>query len=382
MKLLLVTHYYPAHRGGIEIVAGEVARRLAPANEITWAASDCDPVPAIEGTFRAVPMRAANFIERLAGVPFPLWGPFSCARLWREVRAADLVHIHDFAYAGNWLAFIGARVSGKPIVITQHIGLVPFASAFLRTAQRVAHATVGRWMLARADQVVFVSSVVRDYYARFVAFERPPTVIANGVDLQTFVSATLQDRRSARVLLGLDAEMPVLLFVGRFVEKKGLRILEALTKRINNVAWVFAGWGPIDPRTWNAPNVRVYENRKGAELVPLYHAADLLVLPSVGEGLPLVIQESLSCGTPVIVGDDTAAAVNGPAAVVMSCRVGTDGEQDRTVDAWEARLRQELLAVRAAPNTRAEAVAFAHATWSWASCAAQYSALFERLHER
>ena len=198
MKLLLVTHYYPAHRGGIEIVAGEVARRLAPAHEITWAASDCDPVPAIDGRFRALPMRAANFIERLAGVPFPLWGPFSCARLWREVRAADLVHIHDFAYAGNWLAFIGARVFGKPIVITQHIGLVPFASAFLRTVQRVAHATVGRWMLARADQVVFVSPVVRDYYAAIRLLPHASSRDANGVDTDTFAGGHAGDRARAR----------------------------------------------------------------------------------------------------------------------------------------------------------------------------------------
>ena len=167
--------------------------------------------------------------------------------------------------------------------------------------------------------------------------------------------------------------------MGRFVEKKGLRILEALAQRITDAHWVMAGWGPIDPRSWKASHVAVVANRKGADLVPLYQAADLLVLPSVGEGLPLVVQESLSCGTPVIVGDDTAAAVDAPPSIVVACRVGEAEERQQTVDEWEARLRSELRALGAAPQVRSEAAAFARASWSWTSCADRYAALFERL---
>ena len=51
----------------------------------------------------------------------------------------------------------------------------------------------------------------------------------------------------------------------------------------------------------------VHRNLSQAELPPLYQAADLLVLPSVGEGFPLVVQEAMACGTPALVGDETAA---------------------------------------------------------------------------
>jgi len=375
MKVVLVTHYYSTHRGGIELVAGELARRLAGAHEILWIASDCDPVPAPgAGALHCLPMRATNAIERLSGLPLPLWGPRSCARLWRAVRDADVVHLHDFVYPGNCLAFLAARVHGKPVVVTQHVGAIPYRNPILRLVQWTAHATLGRAVLGGADRVVFVSTVVRDYFAaRSVRFRQPPVVVPNGVDTDTFAGVEPGGRAAARAALGLDPRRPVLLFVGRFVEKKGLHILEALARRMTDVTWILAGWGPIDPRQWNAPNVHVHDNRRGHELVPLYHAADALVLPSVGEGLPLVVQEALSCGTPVMVGEDTAAAVNGPPQVVLSCRVGED--TTATAEAWEAGLRRALDEWHAQGSPAREALAFARASWSWASCAGSYASL-------
>lgn len=47
VRIVLVTHFFPAHRGGVEIVAGHLAEALArnSAATITWFASDCDPAP-------------------------------------------------------------------------------------------------------------------------------------------------------------------------------------------------------------------------------------------------------------------------------------------------------------------------------------------------
>jgi phosphatidylinositol alpha-1,6-mannosyltransferase len=378
MKILIVTHYYSTHRGGIEIVAGSLAIRLARTHDVVWMASDCDAVPDDGGSLRCVPMRSTNLIERLSGLPFPLWGPGSLVRLWHAIRHADVIHLHDFAYFGNWAAFLFAKLRGKPVVITQHVGFIPYKSAILRLILRAMHATIGRLMLGRADRVVFISPIGRAYYERFVRFRRAPVVVNNGVDTETFAPAGPDGRRAARVALGLDPSRPILLFVGRFVEKKGLHILEQLVRRLPDVSWVFAGWGPIDPGRWNAPNVRVLSDRRGRALVPLYHAADLLVLPSVGEGLPLVLQEAMSCGTPVIVGDDTAAAVEGTPGLVFSCTVG--GED--TVDRWDAALRR-ILAERSdnlARSTLDRAVAdFASHRWSWRVCAERYESVLEEL---
>ena len=94
-RILLVTHFYADHHGGVEIVAGELAKRLAGRGcRVVWAASGPAPAKLPKGIV-PLPMRACHFAERWCGFPYPLWGPAGLARLWRAVREADVVHLHD-----------------------------------------------------------------------------------------------------------------------------------------------------------------------------------------------------------------------------------------------------------------------------------------------
>jgi glycosyltransferase involved in cell wall biosynthesis len=374
VRVLLVTHYYSTHRGGIELVAGTIARLLAPRYSIVWAASDCDPIPQ-EPRIDFLPMRANNFVERSMGVPFPLWGPLSLVRLWTEIGRADAVHIHDFVYSGSLAAFMFAAARCKPVMITQHVGFIPYRSALLRFVLGGVHATMGRLILSRSRQVIFISHVVQSYYEGFVRFRRPSVVISNGVDDSLFPLSSSAEREEARQRLGFGASEPVFLFVGRFVEKKGLSILKELTKRLPDVSWVFAGWGPQDPGDWDAPNVKVFKYVKQSELANLYQSADLLVLPSFGEGLPLVVQEAMSCGTPAIVGLDTAAAIDAPNGLLLARRVS--GLE--SVDEWESALRDAAKDLSALRSIRVEVAAFARSRWSWSVCAARYANILEQL---
>jgi len=59
-------------------------------------------------------------------------------------------------------------------------------------------------------------------------------------------------------------------------------VLRALAERFPEARWLLAGWGPLDPATWGLPNVTVVRMPAIEDLLPLYQAADLFVLPSVG----------------------------------------------------------------------------------------------------
>ncbi len=142
-------------------------------------------------------------------------------------------------------------------------------------------------------------------------YRRPPRLIFNGVDTDLFHPVRDGDERGGvRRQLGLPLDRPVALFVGRFVEKKGLHILHEAARRAGDLVWVFAGWGPIDPRGWDLPNVRDCHFRASPARRSRHSTARATpsVLPSIGEGFPAVMQEALASGLPVVCGAETAQA--------------------------------------------------------------------------
>ena len=377
MRLTLVTHYFPAHRGGVELVAAEIARRLAAGHgaDVSWHASDCDPPPSFPGV-TCFPARSWNGIERRAGVPYPLWSFGSLRRVARAARSAQVVHVHDCLYLPNLVAYAAARWAGRPVLVTQHVGIVPYRNPLLRAALFFAYRVFARVVLSGAHRVVFVSDTVRRYFAQFISFRAAPPLVPNGVDTAVFQPVDEARRAALRAAAGVKPGAALLLFVGRFVEKKGLLLLREIAARVPEATWVFAGWGPIDPEAWRLPNVTVARGRSGAELAPLYQAADLLVLPSTGEGFPLVVQESMACGTPALIGVDTAAGLPDAAKVLLSEEV--DGAD--AAARWERRVRG-LVGSRELAALRAAVADYAAENWSWEQCAARYAAMLGELRE-
>jgi phosphatidylinositol alpha-1,6-mannosyltransferase len=371
MRITLVTHYYPAHRGGVERIAGQLAERLARAGtaQISWHASDCDPPPPPGPGLSCTPARSWNVAERRLGVPYPVWTPGALRQLARACRTADVVHLHDCLYLPNLVAFAAARRARRPVLVTQHIGHVPYRNRLLRAALSAANRVCGAWVLGKADQVVFESDTVREYFLRFVRFRSSPLLVQNGVDTQTFVPATPGERQQLRARLGVTAGATLFLFLGRFVEKKGLPVLRALAERFPRAHWLFAGWGPLDPSGWGRPNVSVVHSPASGELSALYQAADLLLLPSVGEGFPLSVQEAMACGTPAMIGAETAAGCPQAGELLLREVTGTDDTAAR----WAARVEALLAAPSILEAMRPRVAAFAREHWSWERCAAGYT---------
>jgi glycosyltransferase involved in cell wall biosynthesis len=375
-RLLTVSNFFDTHRGGLEIVAGRLARELAGRGfDVTWLASNATPAP--EGCARRLTtagFRVWNIAERRLGVPWPVLSPAAVARLWREVRAADAVLLHDSLYMASIVTFLAAKASRTPLAVIQHIGAVPYRNPVLRGVMALANRLVGRPILGGASQVVFISQFVRDYFGR-LKFARPPQLIFNGVDTEVFRPASEDERQAARRRFGFAPGERVVLFVGRFVEKKGVALLGRSAAAHPDITFAFAGWGLIDPAAWGLANVRVFSDLAGAGLADLYRASDVFVLPSQGEGFPLVVQEALACGVPVVCGAESTGADADAAPFLAG--VDVTGAEEAVVARISAAIAQSL--GRGDHVDRAARAAFVRGRYAWSAAADRYAVLLDGL---
>ena len=293
------------------------------------------------------------------------------------VRKADIVWLHDAPYMGNIAAFRMARRMKKPVVITQHIGTIPYRSRLLRGMMAIADRLFTRRMLRMAPQAVFISDWVAEHYHRHVSFKSPIMIIPNGVDPEIYYPVASEQRWRIRAQFSLRDDQPVLMFAGRFIEKKGLPVIQQLARVLPDWRFWLSGQGPIDPEEWYQPNVHVFRNRAGAALTELYHAADLFILPSYGEGFPLVVQEAMACGLPVICSPATAAGSLLAKPFLLTATVDPKSPE-RTASIWARRLKsqREFLPLFQGNRDLAQA---AHYFWSWPKIAACYADIFTKL---
>ncbi|MBF9068285.1 glycosyltransferase family 4 protein [Streptacidiphilus fuscans] len=323
LRVLLVSHYYPPHVGGIEMVVRQEAVRLAAAGvEVVVLTSGRRSASDVEDGVRVVRVAAWNGAERRAGVPFPVLSPRLLTRALRWARWADVVHVHDCLYLTSWAAGLAAAATRTPLVLHQHVALVQHPSVLVRLVQQAVYAVAGRFLLGRARSVHTLNSAVTEFVIRLGA--RPERVrhLPNGVDTGLFrPAASEEESRRTRAALGLPGHRPLVLFVGRLVPKKGYDLL--LEAADGSFDLVFAGDGDTTGFA-GRDDVHHLGSLAPQDLARVYRACDVFALPSTAEGFPLTVQEAMSSGLPVVTTDDPGYApyrLDGSQAVLVPRRV-------------------------------------------------------------
>ena len=372
LRIGLVTHYMPPHHGGIERVAETLFSGYARAElDVRWVASRA-PVTEPARQDERVRVSCCNALERILGVPVPLWG----WQGWRELSAlagwADVLHVHDCLYPGSVFAVMLGRRARKPVLLSQHVGFVRYRLPLLNWIENAAYSTLGRTVLRRVSWLVVATPTAANHVATLLGHTpRHLSTIPNGIDTSQFRPATPAERRLARQRLGLPPQAPIVLFVGRLVEKKGIRLVAAMSRQLSSIRFLIVGDGPLRQVLGERPdNVTWIPALSPHRMPDCYFAADCLVLPSHGEGLPLVVQEAMACGLPAVISEDE------PFATELG-RVNVCSLAPRTVAGMAARIQEVLTS---SPHSlRFRARAYADSQWSAQLMIQRYVALLQQL---
>lgn len=357
LHILQVSSYGPDHLGGLEACAEMLARHLpSPECQFRWAYCVTKATPDSEV---GRPLFAFDPLETSTGVPCPLPFPSAVARLWRLVRQADVLLVHDALYLLSALAIAFALIKRKPVTLLVHVWRVPYRSRILMGLQHLVRSTIGRWCLRRADAVVTYNEQIQTEL-EFLLADRACHFIPNGIH-DDFAGRNREETSrppaSRRVV-----------FAGRFVEKKGLSVIREMAARLPGIEFELCGDGPIDPSSWGQPNVKVRGRLTRIELAQRYAGADLFLLPSRGEGFPLAIQEAMRCGLPAAIFPETFDAWDRDADQFVLLDDATPW------DSLAHALHEPLSASR-----RCEMRRYAEKHWQWPATAARYRAIFQAL---
>jgi glycosyltransferase involved in cell wall biosynthesis len=246
---------------------------------------------------------------------------------WKQLPAADVIHLHWVVQFLDYSSFFASLPEGKQLVWTLH-DMAPLAGGCHWTygcekfteqcgacpqlgSSSESDVTRGIWLRKRASLETLHSRQLHIVApSRWLASEAKRSsllsrfscsVIPYGLDTDVFAP---RDRLAARSSLGIAPDTKIILFAADAINirRKGLHLLTDALGGLpskGQVVLLSVGRG-------EAPSVEGFSCRylqpmdDDERLSSVYSAADIYVAPSEQDNLPNTVLESIACGVPVV----------------------------------------------------------------------------------
>ena len=304
MRILVVIYEFPPIGGGGGRAAYDICKDLvARGHEVVVLTAHMQGLPFEEiqdgiGVVRIQSLRKeafrATFTVMLAYIISGLWAGLSLIRLYRP----EIIHAH-FAVPSGALAGALSILTGIPYVLTAHLGDVPggVPDKTGKWFRWLMPFTYPIWNCAK--RIVAVSEYTRQLALQHYTVEI--SVIPNGADVKLLAPAKIKLNQPVR-----------LVFAGRFVHQKNPLVVIQILSQIRDLEWHCAmlGDGPL------FEEVKLEIGRNGMEdrfdlpgwitpqeVLDWFSKSDILFMPSLSEGLPVVGVQALAKGLALVVSD-------------------------------------------------------------------------------
>ena len=227
----------------------------------------------------------------------------------------DVVVIHGYAIFSYLLAYIGAWISRTPVIFRGETVLRenrPFLKNLFKNI-------LLKILFKNTSAFLSIIEKSTEFYKYYRVPDNKIFYTPYSVDNDFFIKESEKWRKSKTKIkkeLGYQAEVPIVLFVGKLVERKRpFDLLYAYEELKDKAGLIFVGDGILKNdlqeycKRKNLSRVNFAGFINQSELPKYYAISDIFVLPSSSnEVSPLVINEAMCCGLPVVVSDAIPSA--------------------------------------------------------------------------
>lgn len=314
MKIAHVCPEYKPAISGVGQVVEELAKRQArDGNEVHVYAPDWDKKKIIkkkEEIIDGIHIHRIKHVARAANFATFFPGVFN-----RLIEGKfDVIHSHLFGHLHFFLSALAAKLSRTRHIHTTHC---PWTDANRSTAGRfgvvISYNLFSRLALAMTDKIIAITPWEYGFIKRFGGQKEKIVNIPNGMSEEFFVKARKNDFRKKN---GIKENDKLILFFGRLSVTKApdkfVEIAKIILKKRKDCVFLIVG--PDEGLKEKVKKMIGDEKaiilldaiRDRKEVIKMYQSADVFVLPSYREGLPLTLFEAMACGLPIV-----ATPVNG-----------------------------------------------------------------------
>ena len=254
--------------------------------------------------------------------------------LWKLLLQGNWQRVHSHTLWSSGLHILAARLANVPMRIAHSHST---NSAHSGSAAGRRYENTMRWLLSWVPtHYVACGKAAADY---LFPSRTDVQLIPNAIDINSFISA---QGSIVRDELGIDQETLVILQVGRLIPVKNhsysIKIAAALRDATVDFQMLFVGSGPDQPAVEALVSQYKLDNQVRflglrADIAELMAAADVMLMPSLHEGFPVVLVESQAAGLPAVIATTISPEVDLGMGLVDFM------DLDATAQEWAARLQ-------------------------------------------
>lgn len=291
MKIIHVISYFPPHLGGMEACAKEIAERLArKGHQIEVYTSD---IGCKNERLKSAKDFKIRYLKSFEFAHTPIIPNLFFKLL--KIPKYSIIHLHLVQSFVPEIVWLVSKIRKVPYIAHVHLDVGP--SGKLGSLLPLYKRLFLKRVLSRASKVVCLTEEYEKFInKKYGIIKNKIITIPNGVSEKFLISK--KDINSNNINL---------LFVGRLsIQKNVPRLINAISLLKGKATLHIVGSGEkeneikklISDKKLN--NVILHGKKVGRDLVNFYKSADIFILPSDREGLPLVLLEAMASGTPII----------------------------------------------------------------------------------